>query len=281
MKPFRRNRADAPIACAIVAVRDEERHIEELIRFLSQEGLDVVILDDGSIDGTVDVAEFMRGCGVIAVHRRPRANFFSMTDLLSWKAVVATELPHQWFLHVDADEWLQSPGQGERLVDFIARAEASGANCVNFQEFTFIPEPDVSEAGPIREALLRYYHFAPSKVRLVRAFKRELIGKNIEGAGHLVVADNKRIFEECGFLRHYPVLGVSHLMFKYGHRVFDPTETAKGWHHNRLGLARYSLEIIDNGALRTLVDWKSKNFDQSVPTRYHFWQPEWADGNAI
>ena len=275
MSILRSDRTEPFFACAIVAVRDESRHIAECIRFLGLEGVDVVFLDDGSVDGSAEIAEAMIGNGVLSVHRRKRERFFSLSDQLRWKAMIARDLPHRWILHVDADEWLQSPIEDELLIDLIKRADESGSNCVNFREFTFVPIPDVSGGGPIRKVLRTYYYFAPSEVRLVRAFRRELIGKNLESAGHLVVGGDIRMSEEYGLLRHYPILGVQHLKSKYGRRFFDPAETAQGWHRNRLNLRSWSLDVIDNGKLRTLTSHQSNTFDQSSPSTYHFWEEEW------
>jgi glycosyltransferase involved in cell wall biosynthesis len=275
MNPFHNEGVEKFFACAIVAVRDESRHIAECIRFLNREGLDVVILDDGSVDGTADIVQSMIGDGVLKVHWKERGRTFNLSDQLRWKALVAENLPHRWILHVDADEWLQSPEEDESLIDLLKRADESGSNCVNFREFTFVPIPDVSDGGSIRETLRCYYYFAPSDVRLMRAFRRDLIGKNIDGAGHVLVNDDIRMWKEFGVLRHYPILGARHLKSKYGHRIFDAAEVSQGWHYNRLHLRSWNLDVIDNGKLRTLSEYDSKTFDQSMPSKNHFWEAEW------
>src|SRR5205823_5209523 len=127
---------------AIVGVHNEAVHIPWAIRRLVAEGLDVVILDDGSTDGSLQLARQWLARGVVRVETRQHPGVFDLYSLLSWKREIAKSLDYDWIVHCDADEWLHTPHPGRRLVDVFAEAEACGNNVVNFDEFVFVPDEE-------------------------------------------------------------------------------------------------------------------------------------------
>jgi hypothetical protein len=76
------------------------------------------------------------------IERLPWTSIFALKEQLAAKARIAAALPHDWLLHVDADEWLQPPWPNTRLIDAIKRVDEMGFNCINFEEMTFVAWPE-------------------------------------------------------------------------------------------------------------------------------------------
>lgn len=264
-------------AAAVVVVRNEQRHLDGLLRHLIGDGLDVVVIDHASTDGSGEIARRWQGRGVLWVTQRPFDGVFRLEELLRWKEEAYAELDHEWLIHVDADEWLQSPRDGERLIDLIQRADASGANAINFDEFTFVPDIELPVGADPREVFTTYYHFAPFSPRLMRIWRRCSGLSGISGGGHVLSGSDINLFGEAGILRHYPVLSGDGTNVKYLDRVFSDEELRRSWHSNRIGLSADDFVIRDNASLRRLPRWSSRNFDRSAPVKFHYWQKEWIE----
>jgi glycosyltransferase involved in cell wall biosynthesis len=259
-------------AAAVVVLRNEITHIDGLIRYLVLEGLDIVAIDNQSDDGSAERVREWLGCGVLDVQERQFAPIWSMRNALRWKFEVAAELEHDWFVHVDADEWLHPSCPGDRLVDLFARAEAAGSNAVNFEDFTFVPDEPLEPGADPRERFRSYYYFAPAQNRLMRAWRRGSGLSSIETGGHVLYGEHVRVHTENAVLRHYPLLSPEHLHTKYQARHYDPANIKRGWHHDRIGLRIEDLSLEDP-AIRRLSRWDSREFDRSVPVNRHIWQP--------
>lgn len=259
-------------AVAVVAIHDESRHIDPMIRYLVLEGLEVVVIDHGSRDGSVEKARRWIGRGVIDIQERPYDGIFRLEQHLRWKAEVIAQLDHDWVLHVDADEWLHPATPGDRLVDLFRRADAAGATVVNFEEFTFLPDVELGPGEDPRERFCSYYHFAPAPMRLMRAWRADAGLTNVTGAGHTLGGERVRIHEEQGILRHYPLLTPRHLLSKYGRVRYAAEELRLGWHRNRVDLRLEHLSL-DGPAVRRLARWDSRQFDRTAPVSRHCWEP--------
>ena len=109
----------APIIAATLIVRDEARCIARCLESVAPFVDRMVVVDTGSVDDTVAIAE---GCGA-EVHR------------LDWPDDFAAARNHalgladaDWHLVIDADEWIVSGG--EALRDWCAGGERLGRACL-------------------------------------------------------------------------------------------------------------------------------------------------------
>src|SRR5207253_6783770 len=123
--------------------------------------------------------------------------------------------------HVDADEWLCAPWAGFSLVQAIERVNAEGFNCINFNEMVFVPWPEQDFAGTdyIR-CMKTYYFFQTRHPRRMIAWRRDLAAETVRGAGHVIAAEDLRLYPTDFLLRHYIALSLSHACKKYFHRKF-------------------------------------------------------------
>lgn len=267
-------------AAAVMTVRNEAIHMPYAVEHLIAEGIEVVVLDDGSSDGSLDLIDHRLGKGLIETRRRPGSDEMSLGDLLAWGASVIQDLTHDWVLRVDADEWLMSAAGLGRLVALLDEADRSGATAVNFEEFVFLPLATPPKGDP-RRSMLEYYFFEPVKNRLMRAWRRDAGLSNLRHAGHRLEGDSLIVYPKHGILRHYPMVTLAHGRHKYGRRSFPHHETNRGWHRNRVGLVESLDKSVRSGAVvRWLDSWRSAEFDRSAPSRIHFWEMEFGSPEA-
>jgi glycosyltransferase involved in cell wall biosynthesis len=266
-------------AAALLCCRNEEVHIGPALDTLIREGLDVVLIDHGSTDNTVPIARGYLGRGLLGIEGLPWEGVFSLATQLEAKRAVIDQLDHEWVVSADADEWVTSPDPGATLLEGLERADAAGANCVNFNEFVFVPAPGEDfEAPDYRMRMTRYYFFSPSRGRFRRAPKTRLPRAWKPGARLHTGADGHRMTGPARFyprsfiLRHYICLSESHARRKYVNRPFDDDEVARGWHLNRVGLTDASLRLREDRRIRELPHWSSKALEVSAPARRHYWQ---------
>jgi glycosyltransferase involved in cell wall biosynthesis len=267
-------------AVAIVCARNEEVHITRCLRDLISGGVDVVLIDHESIDATVERAKDFLNRGLLSIERLAWAGEFSLTKQLEAKRQVIAQVPHDWVIHADADEWLVTPEPGQTLLEGIRAVEATGANAVNFEEFVFVP---ATGEGFYHEgyasAMRGYYFFAPSHPRLMRAWKRTAGFDNVAFGGHGLEGEGIRRYPRDFILRHYIVLSLPHAQSKYLGRKFAQEDLDRGW-YGRLEITSQNLNLPSRESLSYLPYPSSKAFSRAEPRAEHFWLWSTANGTG-
>lgn len=259
-------------AAAVLCVRNEEDHVSFALADLIDEGLEVVLIDHESTDRTVQLAQAFVGRGLLGIERMPWAGRFSLAEQLEAKHRVIEQLDHDWIVHVDADEWLSAPEEGQTLLEGLQAADAAGYGCVHFNEFVFVPRHGEDLSGTdYRKRVTRYYFFQPRYPFLLRAWKNGAGFDNRENAGHLLSADT-RWYPRDFPMRHYIFLSEAQARRKYLERRFDEDEIARGWHRDKVRATSEYLEFPDDERMRVLPTWASKVFDASEPLKEHYWE---------
>jgi glycosyltransferase involved in cell wall biosynthesis len=261
------------VSCAaVLCVRNEHLHIRRALTDFIDQGIDVVVIDHGSTDGTREICEELIGSGVLSIDHIKWEGVYDQTAQLKAKARVFENLRHDWIIHADADEWLQSSRKGESLLDGLDRINENGFNVVNFEEFVFLPyHGQQVDFDAYRKDILGYYLFAPHERRLMRAWKRSASLKNIDSGGHTLSGQEMKIAPESFILRHYIVLSHELAVQKYVRRTFSRRDLERGWHGNRLHLRAEDLELPPPDELKMLSRWDSKDFDRTEPRKIHYW----------
>lgn len=260
-------------AVAILCTRNEALHIRRCLESLVSEGLEVILIDNDSTDQTRSIAAEFFKRGLLSIERLPWRGAFSLSDQLARKAAIVNHAPHDWIVHVDADEWLSSSRTGQSLIEGIASADTCGANCINFDEFVFTPTGGQHFAGDdYHKRMLGYYFFQPSYPRLLRAWKRDAGLNNERFGGHSLSGSEVRRFEHDFILRHYIVLGEEQARSKYVGRRFSTEDHDKGWHGNRLTITEDNLILPPAPNLNWLPEWSSKAFVKEPIKTTHFWE---------
>ena len=125
---------------ALLAVRNEERFVTSCLGRLASHGVDTYLIDTGSTDRTLELAERWLGRGLIGIEElRLPGGRFSLPAILERKEQLAATLDADWLVHLDADEARVPPRSDRTLAVALAEADAAGYNAVNFLEYTFVP----------------------------------------------------------------------------------------------------------------------------------------------
>ena len=257
---------------AILCTRNEALHVESTLRDLIAEGIEVALIDHNSTDGTLDIARPFLGNGLISIEHLAFDGTFSLTSQLQAKWELAQRLNHDWLMHVDADEWHMAPSADLSLVEAIAQVDRDGYNCINFNEFVFVPGPgeDLTDCD-YRRTSTRYYFFRPRYPFAVRAWKHDGTLDNRRNAGHEIDGD-ARLYPIDFHMRHYIFLSEHHAREKYLTRRFAQEEIERGWHGDKLRASSENLVFTEDARIRTLSHWTSRDFDISEPHWQHFWE---------
>ena len=151
--------SDSLTVVAIVAAYNEADIIDQVVRDLITQGVQVYLLDDGSTDGTVEAVEHYVGSGVVGIERLEHGEGdagarFYWERILFRKAQIAQHIDATWFIHHDADEFRESPWFGVPLREAIAQVDRLGFNAIDAASFDFWPVDDSFGPGvDVRVAL--------------------------------------------------------------------------------------------------------------------------------
>lgn len=259
--------------CAVLAVRNEYHYLKVLLPHLAKQNIDVVIIDHESNDESHKLYTKYKNKPITSVETLKYSGVFSLTKQLQKKSEVYKTLSHDWIVHHDADEILEHYKSGYTLRDAIEEAEYSGYNILNFEEFTFIPEPNKDyTTSNYYKNLRQYYFFEKNKNYYNRAWKRSAKLSSEKFGGHILEGDEVSISPYNHILRHYIILSKDHAEKKYVGRPFDSNEVKKGWHKNRLHITKKDL-FFPKGHIHLfkLKEYKSKDFNKSKPASEHYW----------
>lgn len=175
---------------ALVATYNEEDIIGLVIEDLLANGVQVVILDDGSTDETLARVEPFLGKGVISVERLPRdperGGEFSLERIITRKQELAQEMDATWFINHDADEFRESFWPRMSLLEGISLVDGMGYNAVDFAVYDFWPTHDGYKSGDDPRELFPYCEQGSQVDRLqIRCWKKLDVPLDlVSSAGH-------------------------------------------------------------------------------------------------
>jgi len=140
----------------VYKVRDEADIIEDNLRFHLAQGVDFfVVVDTGSVDGTIEILERYEGAGILrlertigGIHDMKRGGEEGITR-------IAGEMGADWIVHNDADEFWW-PAAGNLKETFEAIPEEFGMVLAPRTEFVMRPgEGPFADRMTVREARFR------------------------------------------------------------------------------------------------------------------------------
>jgi glycosyltransferase involved in cell wall biosynthesis len=256
---------------ALIASHNEERFIGGCIEHLSRHGVETYLIDDGSTDRTVEIAEGYRGRGLIGLERRPRDGIFRLRDILQRKEELASSLDADWFVHHDADEIRVPPRSDTTMGEALAEVDRQGYNAVNFIEFTYLPTREAPDHDHprFRDTMRWYYPFLPRPLHQVKAWKRQPRRVRLaDSGGHLADFPGLAVHPVSFPMKHYQFLSAEHAIEKYVRRVYDPGSLAVGWHGGRATLRPDNIVLPAQADLRQYVD--DAHLDPTDPWKTHW-----------
>lgn len=260
---------------ALLATYNERRFVGSCLEHLGEQGVETYLIDNGSTDDTVEIAERFRGRGLAGIEEFPHDGFYDWRGLLRRKEQLAREVEADWIVHLDADE-VRLPPPGERtLVEALEAADSAGCNAVNFLELTFVPtkeEPD-HDRPDFGRTLRTYYPFLPSFPHRLNAWKASAAPEPdlASSGGHRVSFPDLRLYPESFPMKHYLFLSIPHAIEKYVDRNYDPAEVEAGWHGWRARLTADDLHLPGKSDLR--LARSDADLDPSEPRIRHIVDP--------
>jgi glycosyltransferase involved in cell wall biosynthesis len=263
---------------ALIAVRNEELYIKRCLEHLESQGIETCIIDNGSTDRTLKIAESFASRGVFRIEHLPYNGQFELMEQLRYKEKLAKEINADWFIHQDADEIREAPKPFKTLKEGFEAADNQGFNAVNFDEFDFLPttpEESFEDRNYVKE--MKYYYFLEARPQHhIKAWKKTSHQIDlVSTGGHLVDFKGIKVFPVPFILRHYMALSLAHANNKYGYRKFSSKELAKGWHKSRKIFSINNFVLPRRGELKMKTE--DNDWDRSDPWLKHkcFGDYEW------
>lgn len=252
--------------CAIMSAYNEADVIHESIQKLIQQEVDVYLLDNGSTDDTVEIANQFLGKGLIKVERcvftENGKEVYDWTALLKRKEELARQLDYDWFMHVDADEIRYSPWAHRNLREGIELVDQMGFNLINFRLFNFRLTHEKSADQSIENALTHYSAVEQFNRMQVKVWKKSSGIDLVSHAGHLALLPQPKIFPIRFIHKHYPVRSVeqgSRKIIKERLARYSTSDRRKGWH------VQYDHMSADLDQIRQELIWNTKELKQFDP----------------
>ena len=223
--------------CAIMSSFNEADIIEESISKLIKQGVDVYLIDNGSTDKSVEIAQNFLNKGLIEIkiskfYENGR-EVYDWTKLLELKQEIAKNLDYDWFIHVDADEIRYSPWKKYSLNEGISIVDGMGYNLINFKLFNFHLTINQKNCQSIEESM-QYYSKGEDFNRMqVKAWKKDKEIDLIRFAGHIAIIKEPKIFPIRFVHKHYPIRSVEQGVRKIlKERLcrYSQADKIKGWH---------------------------------------------------
>jgi len=139
----------------MIPVYNEVDIIGSVIDHLRTEGIQSVILDNGSTDGSFEICSKFLGNGVLAIERMATEKF-EFNRIVNKLYEMALNCNPDWVLLNAADEFLESPYPGVTLGNAIELEDGKGCNLIQFNNFEFWPTRLDTHELDVRRRL-RYY----------------------------------------------------------------------------------------------------------------------------
>jgi len=215
----------------LMAVYNEDDILEQTILHSLSQGIELIILDNGSTDQSFDIASAYQRKGVLCVRHLYTETYrwaFLLSTLCEW----AHEFHADWGMLIDADTFLESSEVGVSLRQGIENEARGGYNVIKFNQFEFWP----TSLDPLNEIDIRkrikYYTF------------------------------NDDRHESCWL--HVPGVDISK---EGGHTVFFPSGIEKRVSPTRFVMRHYKIRSYEQGLKKVYKD-RLPRF-RGEPTGWH------------
>jgi len=141
----------------MIPVYNEDDVVEYTIEHLLSEGIELVIVDNGSTDRSYEICSKFLNKGLLRLETLQTERY--QFDLLISKLYdTACSFGADWVLLNSADEFLESPYRELTLKEAIEKDACAGYNLIQFNNFEFFPtEREIGNSDPDVRKRLKYY----------------------------------------------------------------------------------------------------------------------------
>jgi len=241
---------------AMIAVFNDEDFIQEVIEHNISQGLELVILDNGSTDKTFQICQKFLDKGVLKLFQFKSSSWNLATNNRLLYDLALSQSP-DWIILCDSDELLESGIKNQTLKDLILKADSESYNIIQFNRFEFqMSDNDDKNSDSIKEKL-KYYSFGIDF--LYRAWKF-FPGIRIMNIGsHLPIFPEGykyKIFPKNAVIRHYTFRSIEQAKNKLASRIIRISDTSE----SKVGINKHYKKLQ--------LDDFPKIYDHKMLTRY-------------
>ena len=240
----------------MLPVYNDEDIIEEVIEHLISQEIPLVVLDNGSTDGSYEICKKFVGKGIIEL-KQFKTSSYKWDLILRMLYDMALVHSPDWVMRSDSDEFLESGLKNTTLKEAIIQADNEGYNLIQFDAFQFFMTDNDNESAKSIKDKLRYYscqgEFA---YRAWKYFPGIRIG---DAMGHYpIFPDDYRykIYPHKLVDRHYPFRSKKQAEIKMKNRI-------RGREKSTSELA------LDQHEIKILIQDFSRKFDHKLLTKYN------------
>jgi len=217
----------------MIPVYNDEDVIEEIIQHYISQGLDLVILDNGSTDDTFEICKKYVGKGVLQVLQHITQTYVYEWDTLL-RILYDMALVHSpdWVIRSDSDEFLESGVNNLTLKESIEKIDSEGFNLIQFNRFDFfMTYNDNDNEKSIRKKMPYYTYHGDFLYRAWKYYPGIRISHS--AVGHYPIFPNNlkyKIYPKKFLMRHYPYRNKEQAKRKIGGRTrgLDTKNTETG-----------------------------------------------------
>ena len=119
---------------AFIAVYNEEEIIEKCIKNAKEQGLDVLVLDNGCTDKTMEIVKSLDVS--VFEYKTEKYNIFELNEQAILKA---KKIGCDWYVEKDADEMFETYDKNITVKEAVMKADKEGYNCMRFDMYEFWP----------------------------------------------------------------------------------------------------------------------------------------------
>jgi len=200
-------------------VYNEADIIEQLIDHMASQRIPLVVIDNGSTDGTYEILKRYVGSEILELDRMITDKWY-LARMLQTLYDRARVFKPDWMLRLDADEFLESPYKEATLCESIEREHDAGYNLIQFDDFEFWPTDE--DDPSVRDVRKRIRHYSWNDCYQFIAW-RNYDGVDIwTSGGHLPIfpkGTKVSLGPTRYVLRHYEIRGYEHGLRKVRERL--------------------------------------------------------------
>lgn len=182
---------------AFIIVYNEEEMIAKCIKNTREQGLDVIVIDNGCTDRTIEIA---KGLGVPVFEHKTEK--YDVVAMITWAVSQVKKIGCDWYTVKDVDEMFETY-DGRKVIEVVSEADDLGYNCMRFDMYEFWPtvDDDLSITDFI-ERIQYYSYYKSHRLSMIKNSSEILIINPHTSSGVLKESPIKLI------LRHYKFINL-------------------------------------------------------------------------
>lgn len=224
---------------ALLSSYNDEDIIGQVVKYLTEQGIHVHLIDNWSSDRTWEIVESLQAeSSLVTMEKFPADGpdqHYQWEKILNHKLACATGA--DWYMHYDSDEIRCSPWSGLNLRQAIEAVDALGFNAIDHTVINFCPTADDFNESQNPQEFFRFFEFGrnPAHLSQIRTWKNTFSqpADLSSTGGHEIQFSHRRVFPIKFLMKHYPLRTPQQAQQK----VFQQRQNrnkiereTKGWH---------------------------------------------------